>query len=130
MPTVSHSMHKPGQICLVDRSLFYIFNFLAVFIFIFHVFFKKVVLGNLKKLVHSSTPASSIRQPHSIAKKTASTFRSHQPDFLVSPCRTPISNVGVNNVGSADQAGFTQWIVVKTAIKSLCFFTEPNLVPK
>ena len=36
-----------------------------------------------------------------------------------SSSRAPISNVEVNNFGSAS---FTQWIAVKTVIISLCFF--------
>ena len=46
------------------------------------------------------------------------------------PSRTPISNVEVNNIGLAGQACFIQRIVVKTAIKSNVFFTQPNLVLK
>ena len=41
------------------------------------------------------------------------TFRSHIYALLavVAP-QGPTSNVEVNNIGSAGQAGFTQWIVV------------------
>ena len=54
--------------------------------------------------------------------------------FIAKDRRRPagplISNVEVNNIGSAAQAGFAQWTIVKTVIKNLCFFTQPNLIPK
>ena len=43
--------------------------------------------------------------------------------LLALPGRAPISNVEVMNIHLAHQAGFTQWIVVKAVIKSLCFLT-------
>ena len=50
--------------------------------------------------------------------------------MLALPTRAPISNTEVNKIGSANQAGFTQWIVVKTVIKSSSFLIKPNLIPK
>ena len=35
--------------------------------------------------------------------------------------KAPITNVEVKNNGSATQASYTQWMLVKTQIKRLCF---------
>ena len=42
----------------------------------------------------------------------------------------PITNVLVENIASVGYVGVIQWVVVKSIIKSSCFLTLPNLVPK
>ena len=41
--------------------------------------------------------------------------------FCQRPQHDPIGNVEVYNTGPAGYASCTQWLIVKTAIKSLCF---------
>ena len=50
-------------------------------------------------------------------------FNYYKQALPMSPAETPISNVKVKNISSADQAGFTQRIVVKNIIKSQCLLT-------
>ena len=44
--------------------------------------------------------------------------RSKAPAVKLHSSSAPISNVEVNNIDSAGYAIFTQWVVIRTAIKS------------